>query len=130
MNTKAINEVVQPFGFSVDAVTSDNKAALTMTGVSISPRSLTTHCSGDQIAMLHNIEANGCKSRYQMLMIELQMYFKSGELFQLEASAQIVSIRRASQTEFEVNMILCDMSQDSLRHIVRYADELAETSTE
>jgi hypothetical protein len=130
MNMKATDNYFQPSGFNVSAVTSDNNTPLIMTGVGISPRGLTTHCTGEQISILHNIEDNGCKSKYQLLTIELKMHFKSGDLFQLVAAAQIVGIRRASQTEFEVNMLLCDMSQDSLRHIVRYADELSEIPTE
>ncbi|MFT6154535.1 MAG: hypothetical protein ACJA1X_001893, partial [Bermanella sp.] len=87
MNMKATDNYAQPSGFSVSAVTSDNKTALIMTGVCISPRGLKTHCTGEQIPILHNIEDNGCQSKYQLLMIELKMHFKSGELFQLEASA-------------------------------------------
>jgi hypothetical protein len=129
MNMKAIKNFEQPFSFNVNAVTSDNDTPLTMAGASISPRGLTTHCTGEQIAILHNIEDNGSQSKYQLLMVELQLNFKDGELIRLESPAQIVCIRRVSQTEFEVNMEICNMAQDSLRHITRYVCESSVTAT-
>lgn len=130
MNMKAINTLEQESSFTVDAIISDDDSAVSMAGFSISPRGMSTHCSSEQIALLHNIEDDGCQSRYQQLLVVLNLNFKSCEMIQLETSAQIQSIRRISQTEFEVNMGFTGMVQDGYRHISRYMEDLSSTETE
>ena len=127
---KAIKSLEQESSFTVDAITNGNEKAITMGGFSISPRGITTHCTSEQISMLHNIDDDGCQSKYQQLLVVLNLNFKSGEVIQLETSSQIQSIRRISQTEFEVNMAFSGMVQDGYRHISRYMEDLSSTETE
>lgn len=127
MNTKANTQLLQEAHFSITAIVDGNGKALSMLGHAITPRGVMIHCSGEQISELHNIESDGPQSKYQTLLIELNLNFKSGELLQLETSAQIQSIRRVSQTEFEVNMGFVDMVHDGYQHIARYVEDSMDT---
>jgi hypothetical protein len=130
MNMKAIKKIQQESSFIVDAITSNSETVVTMPGFNISPRGITTHCTTEQIALLHNLDEKGCQSKYQELLVVLRLNFKSGEMIEIETSSQIQSIRRVSQTEFEVNMGFSGMVQDGYRHISRYMDDLSSTETE
>jgi len=129
MNIKAIKTTVQESSFSVEAVAvaGENTETISMLGNVITPRGVMVHCSGEKISALHNIEDDGCQSKYQSLLVELRLNFKTGEIIQLETSAQIQSIRRISQTDFEVSMGFCEMVQDGYRHISRYIEDLTDT---
>lgn len=127
MNMKANKNTLQESSFLVEAVVKEGEPPISMSGYVITPRGFVVHCSGEQISALHKIQDNGCQSKYQMLLVELKLSFKSGEIVQLDTSAQIQSIRRISQTDFEVNMGFFELIQDGYRHISRYIKDTTET---
>lgn len=130
MNIKAVKNISLESNFIVEALNTSQDTSLVMKGVAISPRGISVHCSGEQISMLHDIKGDGSQSKYQTLLLAIELRFKSGECLQMEATAQIQSIRRVSQTEFEVNMAYINMRQDSYAHIARYVEDSSTDSTE
>ncbi len=127
---KATKRVEQESSFTVDAITSSDEAVVTMQGFNISPRGIAVNCTPEQIAVLHGLDAEGCQSKYQELLVVLRLNFRSGEVVELETTSQIQSIRRVSQSEFEVNMAFSAMVQDGYRHISRYMEDLSSIETE
>lgn len=123
MNMKAISpNLSQPY-LTVDAMALDGSDTYSLSGSQITPRGVCVSCTEEEITSLHGSSSFETQPKFPVLMISLGLYFVSGEVVELETQAQIQSIRRVSQQEFEVHMGFNDMVQDGYRHIARYIVE-------
>ncbi|WP_283786703.1 hypothetical protein QNI23_009460 [Bermanella sp. WJH001] len=120
---KAISpNLSQPY-LTVDAMALDGSDTYSLSGSQITPRGVCVSCTEEEITSLHGSSSFETQPKFPVLMISLGLYFVSGEVVELETQAQIQSIRRVSQQEFEVHMGFNDMVQDGYRHIARYIVE-------
>jgi len=117
---KAVNNALEGNYLKVDAFTTDGQTSVSMSGNQITPRGVCGLCSEDVIAALHASGDVESQPKFQTLLLNLELGFNDGEIVQLETEAQIQSIRRVSQSEFEVYMAFNNMMQDGYRHIARY----------
>jgi hypothetical protein len=123
MNMKAVSpNILQPY-LTVDAMALDGSDTYSLSGSQITPRGVCVSCTEEEITSLHGSSSFEAQPKFPILMISLGLYFVSGEVIELETQAQIQSIRRVSQQEFEVHMGFNDMVQDGYRHIARYIVE-------
>ncbi len=104
----------------VDAMSLEGSHTHSLAGSHITPRGVCVSCNEEEITSLHGSSNFENQPKFPILMISLELQFKSGEVVQLETQAQVQSIRRVSQQEFEVYMSFNDMVQDGYRHIARY----------
>jgi len=120
MNMKAVSpELSSPY-LKVNAMALEGTQSYSLTGSNITPRGVCVSCNEEEITSLHGSSNFENQPRFPVLLVSLELYFKSGEVVQLETQAQIQSIRRVSQQEFEVYMSFNSMMQDGYRHIARY----------
>lgn len=127
---KALDRLTTTNYIQIIAMTPDGVSSFPMEGNQISPRGVCASCSNEQVAALHASDGTEAQPKFQALLINLEMGFSSGELVELETQVQVQSIRRVSQTEFEVYMGFCNMIQDGYRHIARYMADLESQTTE
>jgi hypothetical protein len=127
---KAVNSVRSGNYLKVDAITTDGRNTVSSVGSQITPRGVIACCTEEQISHLHTSENDVSQPKFQTLLLNLELGFKSGEVIQLETEAQVQSIRRVSQTEFEVYMAFNNMIQDGYRHIARYIVDAETQETE
>ncbi|MEH6346791.1 MAG: hypothetical protein V7785_16980 [Bermanella sp.] len=127
---KASKSTVVEQSLHVDAVSEDGISVVKLKGRQISPRGISANCFTDNIALLHNSETGEGRAKFQTLLLSIELGFSNGEVVQLETSAQIQSIRRVSQQEFEINMYFINMMQDGYRHIARYIVDFGSRCTE
>ena len=127
---KAIN--LQPVGryLKVDATSESGGESIVLTDCQISPRGVNVNCSAEKIALLHGTECGDDQPKFQSIWLNLELGFKGGETIQLETAAQVQSIRRISQQDFEVHMSFSNMITDGYRHIARYIGDSGNSSTE
>lgn len=123
MSMKAISQDLSSPYLTVDAMALDGSRAYSLAGSQITPRGVCICCNEEEITSLHGSSNFEAQPKFPILLISLGLYFTSGEVVQLETQAQIQSIRRVSQEEFEVHMGFNDMVQDGYRHIARYIVE-------
>jgi hypothetical protein len=114
----------------VDAVSEDGVHVVSLHGRQISPRGVSANCSTESISLLSGGDCAEEQSKFQTLLLNIELGFSNGEVVQLETSAQVHSIRRVSQQEFEINMYFVNMMQDGYRHIARYIVDLDSRCTE
>ena len=127
---KAVSSVQSRNYLKVDALTTDGRSSVSMSGSQITPRGVCACCTEEEIAMLHTPDDSEAQPKFQTLLLSLELGFKNGEIIQLESEAQIQSIRRVSQSDFEVYMAFNNMMQDGYRHIARYIVDLEVQETE
>lgn len=127
---KAVDRLSATNYIRVMAMTPDGSGSFSMDGTQISPRGVCTSCSPEQIAAFHGACESEHQPKFQSLIINLELGFASGELVELETAVQVQSIRRISQSEFEVYMSFTDMVQDGYRHIARYMVDSEARTTE
>jgi len=127
---KASKSIVVGQSLHVDAVSEDGISVVKLKGRQISPRGISANCFTDNIALLHSSETGEGQAKFQTLLLNIELGFSNGEVVQLETSAQIQSIRRVSQQEFEINMYFINMMQDGYRHIARYIVDFDSRCTE
>lgn len=90
----------------------------------ITPRGVVLHCTPDQVDAIHSIgEDQDQQPRYESMMLRIALSFCSGEMVEISSEAQIQSVRRVSQKNFEIKMCFRNMIQDGYRHISRYLVE-------
>ena len=104
----------------VEAMALEGSGTYALAGNHITPRGVCVNCNEEEITSLHGSSNFETQPKFPILLISLDLGFRSGEVVQLETQAQIQSIRRVSQQEFEVYMSFNDMVQDGYRHIARY----------
>lgn len=121
---KALDRLITTNHIQIIAMTPDGASSFPMEGNQISPRGVCASCTDEQVAALHASDGTEAQPKFQALLINLELGFSSGELVELETQVQVQSIRRISQTEFEVYMGFCNMIQDGYRHIARYMADL------
>lgn len=120
MNMKAVNpQYITPY-LKVDAMALEGISTFSLVGSHITPRGVCVSCTEEEITSLHGNKNFEAQPKFPMLLISVELGFRSGETVQLETQAQIQSIRRVSQQEFEVYMSFSGMMQDGYRHIARY----------
>lgn len=108
-------------GLDVSIIQSQDVQPLQVRGGQITPRGVVLHCTPDQVGDLHSMgEEHDQQLRYESMMLRINLCFKTGEVVSINSEAQIHSIRRVSQKEFEVEMCFQDMMQDGYRQISRY----------
>jgi len=127
---KASKSIVVGQSLHVDAVSEDGIGVVKLKGRQITPRGISANCFTDNIALLHSSETGEGQAKFQTLLLNIELGFSNGEVVQLETSAQIQSIRRVSQQEFEINMYFINMMQDGYRHIARYIVDFDSRCTE
>ncbi|GAA6133567.1 hypothetical protein NBRC116188_03560 [Oceaniserpentilla sp. 4NH20-0058] len=120
MNTNVVKTKSNAPSLQVDAMTLEGSESFSLVGSQITPRGVCVSCSDSEITALHGSNNFESQPKFPVLLISLDLEFCSGELIQLETQAQIQSIRRVSQQEFEVYMSFNNMAQDGYRHIARY----------
>lgn len=125
---KAVTHTFQKEGIKVDALNIEGHVFLSSPANNITPRGVSITCNQEQVSQLHSVD-NGIQVKYQTILLCLELSFKNGEVVQLETSAQVQSICRKSQREFEVFLAFSDMVQDGYRHISRYIVDSSDTST-
>jgi len=113
----------------VDAMALEDGESFSLVGSSITPRGVCVSCNEREITALHGGSNLDSQPKFPILLIAVELGFADGEVVQLETQAQIQSIRRVSQKEFEVHMSFNNMMQDGYRHIARYVVD-AEGKTE
>ena len=121
---KAIKNLIIEQGLHVDAVSEGGVNVVKLKGRQISPRGISANCSTDYIGLLNSDDCVEGQSKFQTLLLNIELGFSGGEVVKLETSAQVQSIRRISQQEFEINMYFVNMMQDGYRHIARYIVDL------
>lgn len=114
----------------VTAVTQEGNASVSMEGSQITPRGVCAYCTEEEVALLHSRPDGDSVPKFQTLLLDLELGFHSGEVVQLESEAQVQSVRRVSQKQFEVYMGFNQMIADGYRHIARYIADTVDTSTE
>jgi len=114
----------------VTAVTQEGNASVSMEGSQITPRGVCAYCTEEEVALLHTRPDDESVAKFQTLLLDLELGFASGEVVQLESEAQVQSVRRVSQKQFEVYMGFNKMMPDGYRHIARYISDNESTSTE
>ncbi len=114
----------------VDAMSEDGVSVVNLLGRKISPRGISANCSTESISLLSGGDCIDGQAKFQTLLLSIELGFSNGEVVELETSAQVQSIRRVSQQEFEVNMYFVNMMQDGYRHIARYIVDLGSNCTE
>lgn len=114
----------------VDAVSEDGVSVVNLFGRHVSPRGISANCSNESITVLNGGDSIEGQSKFQTLLLNIELGFSSGEVVTLETSAQVQSIRRVSQQEFEINMYFVNMMQDGYRHIARYIVDVGGRCTE
>jgi hypothetical protein len=120
MNMKAVKpQMVGPY-LKVEAMAVEGSGSYALEGNHITPRGVCVNCNEQEITSLHGSSNFETQPKFPILLISLDLGFRSGEVVQLETQGQIQSIRRVSQQEFEVYMSFNDMVQDGYRHIARY----------
>ncbi len=127
---KAVNYQSAGRYLKIDAVSETGGESIVLQGSQISPRGVNVNCSAEQIALLHGTGCNDSQPKFQSIWLNLELGFKSGETIQLETAAQVQSVRRISQQDFEVYMSFNNMISDGYRHIARYIVDLDNNSTE
>ena len=108
----------------VDAMALEGGKHFSLVGSHITPRGVCVSCTEAEITALHGSNNMENQAKFPILLIAVELGFSSGEVVQLETQAQIQSIRRVSQQEFEVYMGFNNMVQDGYRHIARYIVDL------
>ncbi len=126
---KANEDVDADQYLKIDAMTEEGVTVDNLQGSQISPRGVCATCSPDHIAQLHSKGHEEGVPKYRSLLLTLELGFSTGEVIQLETSAQIQSIRRISQDEFEVYLGFNNMIQDGYRHIARYIVDIGDRVT-
>ncbi len=87
----------------------------------ITPRGVVLHCSPDQVQAIHSLgDDQEYQVKYESKHLKIQLRFSDGDAVDICSEAQIHSIRRVSQKEFEVEMCFQNMMQDGYRHISRF----------
>jgi hypothetical protein len=119
----AISQTISNPYLTIDAMALDGSRTYSLSGSQITPRGVCVCCNEEEITSLHGSSSFESQPKFPILVISLSLYFTSGEIIQLETQAQIQSIRRVSQEDFEVHMCFNDMIQDGYRHIARYIVE-------
>lgn len=127
---KALSSVHSGNYLKVEALTTDGQSTVVMSGSQITPRGVCACCTEKQIAELHTTDESDAQPKFQTLLLNLELGFQDGEVIQLESEAQVQSIRRVSQSDFEVYMAFNNMMQDGYRHIARYIVDLDVQETE
>lgn len=94
-------------------------APLEVTGDKITPRGIVIHCTPDQVCLIHSMGEDQ-QIKYESMMLRMELCFCSGEVVPLSSEAQIQSIRRISQKEYQIEMCFQNMVQDGYRQISRY----------
>lgn len=122
---KAVTHTFQKQGIKVEALSIEGQPFLSLAANHITPRGVSITCDQEQVAQLHSID-DGVQVKYQTVLLCLELVFNTGETIQLETSAQVQSICRKSQHEFDVFLAFCDMMQDGYRHISRYIVDSSE----
>lgn len=123
MNMKAVKQETSNPYLKVDAMALEGSVTFSLVGSHITPRGVCVSCNEEEITSLHGSSSFESQPKFPILLISLSLGFSSGEIVQLETQAQIQSIRRISQQEFEVYMSFNSMMQDGYRHIARYIVE-------
>ena len=124
MNMNALKTQSSSSYLRVDAMALEGGENFSLIGSHITPRGVCVSCSEDQITALHGSSSFENQPKFPILLIAVELGFSNGEVVQLETQAQIQSIRRVSQKEFEVYMGFNNMMQDGYRHIARYIVDL------
>lgn len=127
---KAVNSIHSGNYLKVDALTTDGRNTVSTTGSQITPRGVIACCTEEQITHLHSADNTDAQPKFQTLLLSLELGFNSGEVIQLETEARVQSIRRVSQSDFEVYMAFSNMIQDGYRHIARYIVDVETQETE
>lgn len=120
MNMKAVSLQLSSPYLTIDAMALEGSTTYSLEGSRITPRGVCVHCTEEEITSLHGSSHFESQPKFPVLLVSLGLCFTSGEVVQLETQAQIQSIRRVSQSDFEVHMGFTDMVQDGYRHIARY----------
>lgn len=120
MNMNALSTSPQSAYLKVDAMALEGGESFTLEGSSITPRGICVSCGEREITALHGGSNLDSQPKFPILLVAVELGFADGEVVQLETQAQIQSIRRVSQKEFEVHMSFNNMVQDGYRHIARY----------
>ncbi len=127
---KAISHQLVGRYLKVGATSEGGGECIVLAGCQISPRGVNVNCSAEKIALLQGTECGDDQPKFQSIWLNLELGFQGGETIQLETAAQIQSIRRISQQDFEVQMSFSNMITDGYRHIARYIVDLGNSSTE
>jgi len=87
----------------------------------ITPRGVILHCSPEQVQAIHSLGDDPEQQvKFESKQLNIQLRFICGDVVDLNSEAQIHSIRRISQKEFEVEMCFQNMMQDGYRQISRF----------
>lgn len=92
---------------------------LALRGSKITPRGIVLHCTPDQVCSIHAMGEDQ-QIKYESMLLGITLNFGSGEVVALSTEAQVQSIRRISQKEYQIEMCFQSMVQDGYRQISRY----------
>lgn len=116
----ALKKTLTSSYLKVDAMALEGGKSFSLVGSQITPRGVCVSCKENEITALHGSDSFESQPKFPVLLLAVELGFSDGEVVQLESQAQIQSIRRVSQQEFEVYMSFNNMVQDGYRHISRY----------
>ena len=91
-------------------------------GGDITPRGVLIQCSAEQLNLLHQMDEPQ-QAKFESARLKIGLHFSGGDRVMINTDAQIQSIRRISQKQFEISMSFLNMAQDGYRHIARYISD-------